>query len=126
MLAFLWRKNPTPQEMMDKVTLDLKMGVRGLERAQENLDSQNKTLINKAKNSASQGKTQETKMLINQLVRYRGAHTKMSLMIIKLEDLQVSVQIMKTVEIMQKAMIDVTKALMKMNNMVKIEDYLFI
>jgi charged multivesicular body protein 2A len=117
----LFGTSKTPEQIMAETKVNLRVGKRQLERTKENLEESCETLLETVKSKYEEGKKEECKLYIRQVVRYRAAMMKLTGVIIKMEEMSLSLDLLTSQQLMQKAMFQITKSLMRINGAINIK-----
>lgn len=115
MLARLWAKPKTPQQLMDEALIELKTNVRQMQRARDDLDVNYCDLRDRARQLIEAGRRDEAKALARQMTRYRGAQLYMTAAIGRMEEAQIKIQLQRVTVQMQQSMMKATRALLRLN-----------
>lgn len=105
----------TPKQMMRECEKDLIKGMRQLERTIEDLEWDDKRLIDEAKQAGRDNKIALAKQKAREVIRLRGATVRLNGMMAKMREVQINVRIMQSTHDMQVAMLSVTKAMVRIN-----------
>lgn len=87
-----------------------------MNRAIQDLERDDKRLLATARQAAEEGKMSEAKQTAKQIIQFRGATRRMKFMIGRMQQLSINIRLMQSTHDMQKAMLGVTRAMVKMNN----------
>ena len=118
---YLFPPRKTGEELMNDCKVTIKTGIRQLERSKEDLQYKCEEIKDQAKECQREGKKAECMTLAKQMVRYRSACAKMTKMIARMEEMQINIDILKSTQVMQKSLIQVTKAMIKINTQVSVK-----
>jgi hypothetical protein len=114
--------NPSsPEDVLANTKVNLRIGVRQLERTKDDLENKGHELLELVKEKKKEGKIEECKLYITQIVRYRGAVMKLVQVMIKMEEMSLNLDLLKSQQLMQKSMFDITKSLMRINGVINIK-----
>lgn len=122
MLAWLWAKPKTPQQLMDEALIELKTNVRQMERAREDLDVSYCDLRDRARACIEAGRRDEAKALARQMTRYRGAQQYMTAAIGRMEEAQIKIRLQRVTVQMQSSMLKATRALLRLNGAMPVKE----
>ncbi|KAL1237945.1 Charged multivesicular body protein 2a [Trichinella pseudospiralis] len=119
-LDFLFGRRKTPQEMLRQNQRALNRAMRDLDREKMHLENQEKKIIIDIKKMAKAGQMDAVKVMAKDLVRTRRYVKKFIMMRANIQAVSLKIQTLKSQDAMAQAMKGVTKAMMSMNQQLKL------
>lgn len=98
----------------------LRVGIRGLERARDDLTDQCDMKRDEAKEAIRTNDKDECYLHIKQYIRYKNARRRMVALVGRMNEMLINIKLLKTTQEMQKAMLQVTKAMVMVNESVNL------
>eukprot|EP00035_Acanthoeca_spectabilis_P005768 m.117250 g.117250 ORF g.117250 m.117250 type:complete len:212 (-) comp13178_c0_seq1:118-753(-) len=114
-MDWLFGRRKTPEEMLKEHQRALKKAIRGIEREERQLSSQQEKLKNDIRKSAKDQQMAVCRIQAKDLVRTRKHIRKMLQMKTQIQAVSLKIQTMKSTVTMAEAMKGVSKAMGKMN-----------
>lgn len=108
-------RSKTPNQMMQECQEDLGVAKRQMQRAIQDLEREDRRLLQAAKQKVREGKPKEARQSAKQITRYRGAVRRMNLMIGRMNEVSINIKLMTSTHAMQQAMVGVTRAMVRIN-----------
>lgn len=93
----------------------LRVGIRGLERSRDDLSEQCDMKRDEAKEAMRLNDKEECYQHIKQYIRYKNARRRMVALVGRMNEMLINIKLLKTTQEMQKAMLQVTKAMVLVN-----------
>lgn len=93
----------------------LRVGIRSLERNSDHLQEECEVKRDQAKDAIRANDKDECAMHVKQLIRYKNARRRMVHLIGRMNEMLINIKLLKTTQEMQKAMLQVTKAMVMVN-----------
>lgn len=93
----------------------LRVGIRSLERNSDHLQEECDTKRDQAKDAIRANDKDECAMHVKQLIRYKNARRRMVHLIGRMNEMLINIKLLKTTQEMQEAMLQVTKAMVMVN-----------
>jgi charged multivesicular body protein 2A len=105
----------TAEDYFRECELTLRTGIRRLERSCDDLSEQCELKRDQAKEAIRVNDKEECCSHIKQLIRYKNAKRRMTTLVGRMNEMLINIKLLKTTQEMQKAMLQVTRAMVMVN-----------
>jgi division protein CdvB (Snf7/Vps24/ESCRT-III family) len=116
-----WATPKTPAQMLEECEVDIGVGIRQMKRAREDFEGECQDLRDQAKAALQEGRVEECKVHVKQMIRYRGACFRMTQMEGKMKEMRINMRVMRSTQQMQQAMLKMTRAMIRMNQGINVK-----